>query len=68
MKLKPIKRKQIVITGGIIPITLSEDEDEFVIDIDGIEWVRTQNPPHAIVLFELMAEHITEYMHYEMRN
>lgn len=66
--------KRIVINekGDTIPINLLEFEDEgellYSIDIDGVEWVVTENRTHAIILFEMMAEHITEYMHYELTN
>lgn len=52
-----------------IPITLSkefiDDEPYFVIDVDGVEWLDTDNEAHASVLFRMMQEHITEYYHYE---
>ena len=54
-----------------IPITLSKDfldgKPYFVIDIDGVEWLDTDNEVHAVVLFNMMREHITEYYHYEPR-
>jgi hypothetical protein len=51
-----------------IPITLSSEGDEFAIDIDGVEWVRVKNKVHAVVLFEMMKDNITDYMNYVLRN
>lgn len=65
-----IRTEKIKITGGEIPITLCLDKDQegeyYTISIDGVEWVTTENQMHAVVLFEMMKDHITEYMHYEM--
>ena len=54
--------------GDTIPITVSENNGVFGIDIDGVEWCSTNNQVHATVLFNLMKDHITEYMHYEKTN
>ena len=61
--------KNIVINeqGATIPISISETDEGFVIDIDGVKWCKTENRVHASVLFNMMAEHITEYMHYEKK-
>ena len=65
-----LRTEEIKITGGEIPITLCQDNDQegefYTIDIDGVEWVMTENQMHAVVLFDMMKDHITEYMHYEM--
>lgn len=65
-----LRTEEIKITGGEIPITLRQDKDRegefYIIDIDGVEWVTTENQMHAVVLFEMMKDHITEYMHYQM--
>lgn len=59
--------KQIVIDeqGNTIPIVVELVEGEHIISVDGVEWLRTANMTHAAVLFNMMAEHLTEYMHYE---
>ena len=44
-----------------IPITLSSEGDEFVIDIDGVEWVRVKNKLNAVILFEMMRDNFTDY-------
>ena len=63
---KVLKQEFIKIIGGEIPITLSQDpEGDYIIDIDGVEWVVTDNPTHATVMFVMMKDHITEYMHYQ---
>ena len=65
--MEEVRRDLIEIEGGEIPITLSKasDESSFLIKIDGVEWVNTENKTHAVVLFELMKDHITEYMQYK---
>ncbi len=68
-----ISTKEIVINSNkdTIPAHLSKEIEDgveiFIIDIDGVEWVVTENPVHASIMFEMFAEHITEYMHYEKR-
>lgn len=67
-----ILREEIIHAEKVdIPITLSsvfEDGEEFyVIDVDGVEWLQTDNQSHAVVMFTMMLEHLTEYMHYEPR-
>ncbi len=52
-----------------IPIVLEKDikgSDEcFIISVDGVEWVNIKNNVmHAIVLFEMMKDNLTEYMKY----
>lgn len=67
-----VLRKEVIRTDKCdVPITLSsEGEGEdllYVIDVDDVEWLTTENKMHAVVLFTMMHEHITEYMHYEPR-
>jgi len=67
-----IKEERIFINnkGDSIPITFLkidiEDEYWFSVRVDGVEWFIVPNPMHANVLFKLMKEHLTEYMHYEL--
>ena len=57
--------RQIEIKDGFtIPIEVHEESGEHVISIDGTEWVRTKNYMHATVLFNMLAEHVTEYVNY----
>lgn len=66
---REIRREFLKIEGGEIPIILAKDKDEqgefYFIAIDNVEWVTTENKTHAIVLFELMKDHITNYMTYK---
>lgn len=68
-----VSTKMIVINNenDSIPVNLSKEiedgEEIFIIDIDGVEWVVTDNRVHATIMFNMFAEHITEYMHYEKR-
>lgn len=48
-----------------IKIALMEENNTYIIAIDNVEWLQTQNEMHAICLFTMMSEHILEYMHYE---
>lgn len=65
-----VRSEKIKITGGEIPITLCLDKDRegeyYTISIDGVEWVTVESQMHAVVLFEMMKDHITQYMHYQM--
>ncbi len=67
--MKALKEEKIKIIGGEIPIVLYLDSDAdgefYFIEIDGIEWVAVDNQMHATVLFNMMKDHITEYVHYE---
>ena len=46
-------------------ISLSRNGESYRVEIDGVEWLTVSNQMHAIVLFEMMRKHISEYMHYE---
>ena len=61
------REEKIVIdeAGNTISIKISREGKERIITIDGVEWVRTNNITHAAVLFNMMREHITEYMTYK---
>ncbi len=69
--MEELRKELLQIDGGEIPITLSRDSDDdgifFIIDIDGVEWLTTENEIHAAVIFEMMKDHITEYMNYKMK-
>lgn len=57
--------------GGRIPVELisSIEDDEpaplFSVEVDGVEWFITENVAHASVLFQMMKDHLNEYMHYK---
>lgn len=63
------RKESIKIKGGEIPIVLYSNEDEegvfYTIEIDGVEWLASVNMTHVVLLFEMMKDHITDYMHYE---
>lgn len=59
--------RNIKIRGGTIPITVHEEDGLHIIDIDGVKWVETPNQMHAAVLFNMLADHVTEYMQYETK-
>lgn len=64
-----IKRDTIAIEGGIIEIVLYQDEDGcYYITIDGVEWCDTDSMHHAVILFELLRDHVTEKMTYKKRS
>lgn len=62
-----LRQDKLQINNGSIPIALSEDNNCYAVSVDGVEWVKTSNMVHAVVMFEMMKDHITEYMHYEAR-
>lgn len=70
-EVQEVRKDFIEIAGGEIPITLTKintnSDKGYMIDIDNVVWVSTENKTHAIVLYELMKDHITKYMHYEMK-
>ena len=65
--MKECRNEKIKVTGGEIPITLvQEDNGSFTVAIDGVKWLNVENQMHAVVLFTMMQEHITEYMEYQI--
>lgn len=32
--------------------------------IDGVKWFTSDNPTHGVILYTLLRDHVTEYMHY----
>lgn len=65
--LKDLNSLDILVDTNI-PITLSKDGDNFIIAIDGVDWVTVTNETHAIVLFTMMMENMTDYMNYSELN
>lgn len=67
--MSEVRNESIKIQGGKIPIVMYSNEDEegvfYTIEIDGVEWLASVNRTHAVLLFEMMKDHITDYMHYE---
>lgn len=64
-----VKKAMLQVCGGEIPICLCSEADEegiiYFIEVDGVEWLTTEAPLHANVLFNLMKDHITDYMNYK---
>lgn len=57
-----------------IPITLERQDDSelhygqdpyWYVCVDGVEWLQTKNQMHAVVLYNMMIDHLTEFMKYE---
>lgn len=65
--MKALRSETIETPEVSLPIVLFEDEGEYLIEVDGVEWLNTEQPHHAVVLFEMMKEHLTEYMRYEKK-
>ena len=68
--MRDVKQRDLLaISGGFIPIELycnhENGRDLWGVDIDGVNWFELKNQTHAIVLYHMMKEHITQYMHYE---
>ena len=57
--------RNVEINGTNIIVKVDEVDGEHIIWIDGVEWVRTTNYVHAAVLFNMIADHITEYVNYQ---
>ena len=63
------REEKIFITDdAYIPARIYPDGNEHIIEIDGVEWVRTKNPTHAAVLFQMMVDNIVDYVDYMPRD
>ncbi len=70
--MQKVKEDLIKINEGFeIPIALLADKDQngdfYYVRVDGVPWLYADNRVHAVVLFEMMKEHLTEYVHYEQK-
>lgn len=70
--MQKVKEDLIKINEGFeIPIALLADKDQngdfYYVCVDGVPWLYADNRVHAVVLFEMMKEHLTEYVHYEQK-
>lgn len=64
-----VRTEQLEIEGGTIPISLWRESagggESWGIEVDGVEWVAgVPSRMHAVVLFEMMRDHLTDYMRY----
>lgn len=62
-----IKARYIDIEGGAIPVTLWTTGATIGVSIDGVKWFELNKTEEvrAVVMFEMLADHITDYYHYE---
>ena len=51
--------------GNTIKIECMEVSGMHMIYVDGNMWVAVDNPVHAAVIYNMLCDHITEYMHFE---
>ena len=67
--MEVIRIDKLNVNGGSIEIRATlddfEGEEFYNVEVDGVEWFTTESKMHCIVLYEMMKDHITEYMHYE---
>lgn len=57
--------------GGRIPVTLTagkledaEAAEFYIVTIDGVLWAECESLHHAIIIYTLLRDHVTEYMNY----
>ena len=73
MERNIIKRGLVANVGLNLPIELeetilNEEESYYIVLIDGVEWFTSHSKMHAIILYELLKDHVTEFMHYENKH
>ncbi len=51
--------------GDTIKIEVKEIDGLHTIFVDGVKWVEMDNMMHAAVIYNMLADHITEYMNFE---
>ena len=54
--------------GLSLPVRLYDSGEDFYITIDDVEWCSTESQHHAMILFTMLKEHVTEYMTYVRRD
>ena len=61
-----LQERQIDIEGGQIPVTFWRTATTYGASIDGVQWFELDytEQVHAAVLYNMLADHITEYYHY----
>ena len=64
--MKPVREAGIQADGIQVPLILYADEAKqlYKIEVDGVEWLTIGNRTHAIVLYEMMADHLSEYYNF----
>lgn len=51
--------------GHTIDIAVNHTPDGHIITVDGVEWATVPNQMHAAVIYNMFADHITEYVNFE---
>ena len=66
MKRDILKYANIKIPSGAIPINLwkKPSDEVYGVSVDGVDWFVTGSMMHAVVLYTMMSEHLTDYMNY----
>lgn len=69
MEEEIVRTEELEAEGGTVPINLwkrrEEDGSEvWGVDVDGVDWFELGNEMHATVLYQLMVDHVTDYVHY----
>lgn len=69
---KVVKRDTIAVEGGLLEIGLVEYEVEtgkgWYITVDDVEWCDCADLHHALILFDLIRDHATEYVKYILKD
>ena len=67
MAAEIVRNEKVDGVGFDLPITLEKEGETYIVSIDGVEWVRTDNQMHATVMFHMMRENIADYVTYMPR-
>lgn len=59
-----IREGKVEGAGFDLPITLEKRGEVYSVKIDGVTWVETESGHHAVIMYELLRKHVTEYMTY----
>lgn len=71
---RALLQQDFIITenGGRIPLELYALKEEAAPEgviysayIDGVQWYDTTSSMHGMILYKLLKDHVTEFMHYE---
>lgn len=62
-----VREEKVKGAGFDLPITLMKEGKTYSVAIDGVLWTKTDIEHHAVVMFHMLKDHVTEYMHYEKR-
>lgn len=70
MERNIIKKGLVANVGFDLPIELeetiiNEEDSYYIVLIDNVEWFTSHSKMHAIILYELLKDHVTDFMHYQ---